>query len=61
MAEGKDYRACVGISDAAGVELAAVGETCERVPLSALGWLEACGAIAAVSTPVLEAPVEAQE
>ena len=46
---GSDYVARRRISDREDETLAAVGETCDRVPAEALGWLEACGAIVSAS------------
>lgn len=45
MADGKDYRARVNVSNTAGDVIAAAGECCDRVDASALEWLEACGAV----------------
>jgi len=37
--KGADYIAINRITNRAGMVLAATGETCERVPADALGWL----------------------
>lgn len=37
--QGKDYRARVDLTNKDGEIVAAVGETCERVTPSSLGWL----------------------
>ncbi len=44
-APGAAYVAAVPVTGKDGAVLAAVGETCDRVPASALTWLAECGAI----------------
>lgn len=42
---GADFIATVRLSTLKNETLAAIGETCERVPASSLGWLAAQGLI----------------
>ena len=52
-----DFVAVRRISTRDDETLAAVGETCDRVPSEALEWLEASGAIQVIGAgPVLAAP-----
>jgi hypothetical protein len=48
---GKDFRARERLTSKAGDVLAEIGETCDRVPDSSLGWLERCGHIERVPRP----------
>ena len=43
--KGADFVAVVAIYDKPGRVLAALGETCERVPQASLGWLAVDGLI----------------
>ncbi len=42
---GSDFIANTRLTDLAGAVLAAVGDTCERVPVSSLDWLEEQGLV----------------
>lgn len=58
MSTGLDYRARTRITSADGTVLAAIGETCERVPEEAIGWLSEERSIVSVSeiAPVVDGP-----
>jgi len=51
VADGKDYVAKVRLSDREDRTLAAIGETCERVPAESLEWLIADGHVEPVPVP----------
>jgi len=58
MSTGTGYRAHTRITSADGTVLAAIGETCERVPEDAIGWLSEQRLIVSVSeiAPVVDGP-----
>jgi len=58
MSTGADYRAQTRITAKDGTVLAAIGETCERVPEEAIGWLSDQELIVPVSAiaPVVDGP-----
>lgn len=49
---GADCVAVVELTDKQGALVAAVGETCDRVPDAALAWLLECGAVVPVHADV---------
>lgn len=58
---GRDYIALRRLSTKADVTLAAVGETCERVPASSLPGLLASGKIMPAPAPKLTPTVEDED